>query len=78
MLPSLHDGYPLSLLEACARRTPVIATTVGSIPELFDGRACALLVRPRDTTDLSQAMAKILGRVRRRLFTALRRCRQAI
>lgn len=61
VLPSLHEGYPLSLLEACARRTPIISTTVGSIPELFGGRACALLVCPRDTVALSQAMAKILS-----------------
>ena len=61
VLPSLHEGYPLSLLEACARRTPIISTTVGSIPELFGGRACALLVRPSDTVALSQAMAKVLS-----------------
>lgn len=61
VLPSLHEGYPLSLLEACARRTPIISTTVGSIPELFGGRACALLVRPSDTVALSQAMAQILS-----------------
>ena len=61
VLPSLHEGYPLSLLEACARHKPVITTTVGSIPEVFARRACALLVPPGDTDALSKAMAKILS-----------------
>jgi|SRR5215204_3387631 len=56
VLPSLHEGYPLSLLEACARRKPVIATAVGSIPELFAGRPCALLAPPRDAASLAQSM----------------------
>ena len=60
LLPSLHEGYPLSLLEACARRKPIIATRVGSIPEVFEGRACALLVPPRDSSALSAAMSQLL------------------
>ncbi len=61
VLPSLHEGYPLSLLEACARSKPIIATEVGSIPEVFEGRPCALLVPPRDADELAQAMARLLG-----------------
>lgn len=59
VLPSLHEGYPLSLLEACARGKPIIATRVGSIPEVFENQACALLVPPGDTTALSNALLKI-------------------
>lgn len=60
VLPSLHEGYPLSLLEACARSKPIIATTVGSIPEVFKDRPCALIVPPQDATALTQAMLKLL------------------
>ncbi|MEO8192476.1 MAG: glycosyltransferase family 4 protein [Gemmatimonadales bacterium] len=60
VLPSLHEGYPLSLLEACSFGKPVIATTVGSIPELFSERRCAILVPPSDTTALEKAIATIL------------------
>ena len=61
VLPSLHEGYPLSLLEACGRGTPLVATTVGSIPEVFDGRACALLVPPSDAPALAAAMTQLLS-----------------
>ncbi len=61
VLPSLNEGYPLCLLEACARRKPVISTSVGSVPELFGGRLCALLVRPGDVEELAQAISKILS-----------------
>lgn len=56
VLPSLHEGYPLSLLEACSFGKPVIATTVGSIPEVFAGRDCAFLIPPGDTDALHEAM----------------------
>jgi glycosyltransferase involved in cell wall biosynthesis len=61
VLPSLHEGYPLCLLEACARRKPIISTSVGSIPELFGGRLCALLIRPGDVHELARAMSRILS-----------------
>lgn len=59
-LPSLHEGYPISLLEACSRLVPIVATAVGSIPEVFEGRPCALLVPPRDPRALAEALVKIL------------------
>ena len=60
VLPSLHEGYPLSLLEACSFGKPVIATSVGSIPEVFANRDCALLIPPGDTEALHEAMRTIL------------------
>jgi len=37
-LPSLTEGVPRVIVEALARRLPVLATRVGSIAEVFDGQ----------------------------------------
>ncbi len=60
VLPSLHEGYPISLLEACGRSTPIVATSVGSIPEVFANRKCALIVPPKDVDALAEALSRIL------------------
>lgn len=59
VLPSRHEGYPLSLLEACARSIPVVATTVGSIPEMFQDSDAAVLVPPGDQTALVDAFRQL-------------------
>jgi glycosyltransferase involved in cell wall biosynthesis len=74
VLPSLHEGYPLSLLDACARARPVIATSVGSIPEVFGGRTCALLVPPADAPALAGAIETLLSDD---VLAYERRCRDA-
>lgn len=60
VLPSVSEGYPLCLLDACARGKPIVASRVGAIPDVFEGRACALLVPPRDVDQLAQALITVL------------------
>lgn len=61
VLPSLHEGYPLSLLEACARSKPVITTAVGSIPEVFGQHPAAWIVPPGDSAALLDAMRQLFS-----------------
>lgn len=56
--PSLYEGFGLPVLEAMACGTPVITSSVSSLPEVAgDG---ALLVDPRDTDALASALQRIL------------------
>jgi len=55
ILPSLAEGTPNSIIEAMAHGLPIIATSVGGIPELLSND-CGILVEPGDHEGLAQAM----------------------
>jgi glycosyltransferase involved in cell wall biosynthesis len=61
ILPSYHEGYPLVLLEAAQSGVPFIATTVGSILEIFEDNMAALLCPPKDDQALAKAMLALLN-----------------
>ena len=52
------EGIPVSLLEAMSYGVPVVATSVGGIPELLDDGA-GLIVPPRDPVALAHALARL-------------------
>lgn len=61
VLPSHSEAMPLALLEAMWSGLPIIATSVGGIPEaVVDGQS-ALLVTPGATGELSHALRRILS-----------------
>lgn len=57
VFPSRYEGFGLPVLEAMARRTPVIASTSSSIPEV--ARDAAILVDPDDVEGLRDAMRRV-------------------
>lgn len=57
VLPSHGEGSPLSVTEALALGTPVVATRVGALPELLGGEG--LLVEVGDTDGLAGAMGRL-------------------
>ncbi|HEV7938783.1 MAG TPA: glycosyltransferase family 1 protein [Solirubrobacteraceae bacterium] len=57
VFPSRYEGFGLPVLEAMARRTPVIAADASSIPEV--ARGAAILVDPDDVEALRDAMRRV-------------------
>ncbi len=48
IMPSRWEGLPITLLEAMAAHTPVIASTVGGIPTVLDNGKAGVLVNPNN------------------------------
>lgn len=72
--PSRREGVGLAAREAMAHGRAVVATTVGGLPEAVSDGETGLLVPPRDTKALRQAIERLLGDadLRARLGSAAR------
>jgi glycosyltransferase involved in cell wall biosynthesis len=62
VLPSLTEGMPLTVLEALACGVPVIASAVGSIPEVLHGLPRCRTVPPGDVAALAGEIARLARR----------------
>jgi L-malate glycosyltransferase len=60
VLPSLHEGIPMALLEALALHRPVVASAVGGIPEIVTHEATGLLVEPKNDRALADACLNLV------------------
>jgi len=61
VLPSLMEGFGISLLESMAAGRPCVATRVGAIPEIVKQGETGLLVEPANSQELGDAMATLLS-----------------
>ncbi len=69
ILPSLHEGFPLTLLEAWAAELPVIITMVGGIPTICINKENALIIPPEDPKKICETMISLIEdqKLRRKL-----------
>jgi len=61
VLPSVWEGHPLTLLEAWAASTPVIASAVEGIEEFVEHEETGYLVPPQSPDKLASALRFTLG-----------------
>lgn len=60
VLPSHSEGTPNSLLEAMAAGVPVVATSVGGVPEMSNGGTAALLTPGQNIDGLAAALSRLV------------------
>ena len=61
VLSSLSEGSPNALLEGMATKAPLVATRVGGIPEIVSDKESALLIEPRTTRAMAEAINEVLS-----------------
>jgi glycosyltransferase involved in cell wall biosynthesis len=59
VLPSLWESLPIGLLEAMSARLPIVACDVGGVAEVVVHEQTGLLVPPRDTRALADALRRL-------------------
>jgi len=76
VMPSILEGQPVALVEAMAYGRPIVATTVGGIPELIQDGVSGFLCAPGDPDCLSNKINKLIEdpAFRSNLGSAARKC----
>jgi glycosyltransferase involved in cell wall biosynthesis len=57
VLPSVKEGLPYAILEAGSASLPVVATTVGGIPEIVEDMKSGILIQPKNVRELGHALS---------------------
>lgn len=60
VLPSHHEGMPISIIEAMASGLPIIATAVGGIPDLVIHNENGILIPINDPLALANALCVLI------------------
>ena len=60
VMPSFTEGLPITLLEAMRARLPVIASSVGGIPDVLEDGVGGILVQPGNVEELAAAITKLV------------------
>ncbi|MEK7559837.1 MAG: glycosyltransferase [Patescibacteria group bacterium] len=59
VLPSLKEGLPYTILEAMNAGVPIVASSVGGIPDLIEHEKSGILTIPANSESIKDALEKI-------------------
>lgn len=60
-MPSFQETAPLAIAEAMAVGVPVVAATVGGIPDMVEHGSTGFLVNPHDAQEIGEAIGRIIS-----------------
>ena len=60
VIPSLTEGFPLSLIEGMCIGTPIVATAVGGVKEIGVEGENVLFVRPKNADEIAHKVIQLL------------------
>jgi len=61
VLPSFTEALPMTLIEASAAETPVVASRVGGVPDIVTDGRTGVLVEAGDAGGLAEAICRLLS-----------------
>ncbi len=61
VLPSVFDGLGIAVLEAAATEKPCVVTNISGLRETVENNRTGLIVKPRDSDALAEAINSLLG-----------------
>jgi len=61
VLSSLNEGIPIAVLEAMSSGVPVVATSVGGVPEVIKDKVNGLLAPPQNPDALAKSILEALN-----------------
>jgi glycosyltransferase involved in cell wall biosynthesis len=67
VLASVRESLPMVVLEAMAAGKPVVATSVGGVSELVRHGQTGLLVKPKDSRSIAEAVISLLKEEQKRV-----------
>ncbi len=61
-VPSYFEGFGLTVIEGMLRGCCIVASDVGGIPEIVEDGRDGLLVKPKDSVSLEEALLKVMDK----------------